>query len=259
MRPADPGQLRSAWLSSGRFDQVRSAEISSGGSTHGTRFASVLATTAHTKPTISADLSFWHRQHPPTRGSGACLDGEDRPCPQMHVSALRLRGHKHVAATARPLRPGRRTDERSTMSTTAKKRKQQKNQGFTAEEKAAMRARARELKAAEDGERAVRAALAAMAPHDRAIGKRLHALVKESAPDLSPKTWYGMPAYANKDGKVVCFFRNATKFKERYAMFGFNDSAKLDDGSMWPIAFALKKLTKADEARIAKLVKEAVG
>jgi uncharacterized protein YdhG (YjbR/CyaY superfamily) len=145
------------------------------------------------------------------------------------------------------------------MSATAKKRKQQKNQGFTAEEKAAMRARARELKAAEDGERAVRAALAAMAPHDRAIGKRLHALVKRSAPDLSPKTWYGMPAYANKDGKVVCFFRNATKFKERYAMFGFNDSAKLDDGSMWPVAFALKKLTKADEARIAKLVKQAVS
>ena len=145
------------------------------------------------------------------------------------------------------------------MSTTAKKRKQQKNQGFTAEEKAAMRARARELKAAEDGESAVRAALAAMAPNDRAIGKRLHALVKESAPELSPKTWYGMPAYANKDGKVVCFFRNATKFKERYAMFGFNDSAKLDDGSMWPIAFALKKLTKADEARIARLVKQAVS
>jgi len=145
------------------------------------------------------------------------------------------------------------------MSATAKKRKQQKNQGFTAEEKAAMRARARELKAAEDGESAVRAALAAMAPPDRAIGKRLHALVKESAPDLSPKTWYGMPAYANKDGKTVCFFRNATKFKERYAMFGFNDSAKLDDGSMWPIAFALKKLTKADEARIAKLVKQAVS
>ena len=145
------------------------------------------------------------------------------------------------------------------MKTTAKKRKQEKNQGFTAEEKAAMRARAKELKAAEDGEKAVRAALAAMAPNDRAIGKRLHALVKENAPDLSPKTWYGMPAYANRDGKVVCFFRNATKFKERYAMFGFNDSAKLDDGSMWPIAFALKKLTKADEARIAKLVKQAVS
>ena len=151
------------------------------------------------------------------------------------------------------------------MSPTTKKGKQQsaksagKKEGFSAEEKAAMRARARELKAAEDGESAVRAALAAMAPSDRAIGKRLHALVKECAPDLSPKTWYGMPAYANKDGKVVCFFRNATKFKERYAMFGFNDSAKLDDGSMWPIAFALKKLTKADEARIAKLVKQAVS
>src|SRR5213592_45352 len=190
---------------------------------------------------------------------GAGHNGEDLPYAQVHVSAVRLRGHQHLAEAARPLRPGRRTDERSTMSTTAKKRKQQKNQGFTAEEKAAMRARARELKAAEDGEIAVRAALAAMAPHDRAIGKRLHALVKESAPDLSPKTWYGMPAYANKDGKVVCFFRNATKFKERNAMFGFNDSAKLDDGSMWPIAFALKKLTKADEARIAKLVKQAVS
>src|SRR5207247_1021675 len=196
--------------------------------------------------------------HPAARGGAAPDDGEGRPCPQVHACALRLRGHQHVAAAARPLRPGRRTHERRPMSTTPKKRKQQKNEGFTAEEKAAMRARARELKAAEDGESAVRAALAAMAPQDRAIGKRLHALVKESAPDLSPKTWYGMPAYANKDGKVVCFFRNATKFKERYAMFGFNDSAKLDDGSMWPIAFALKKLTKADEPRIAKLVKQAV-
>ena len=150
------------------------------------------------------------------------------------------------------------------MSTTAKKSKQQapkgsnKKESFTAEERAAMRARARELKAAEDGESAVRDALAAMSPHDRAIGKRLHALIKETAPELSPKTWYGMPAYA-KDGKVVCYFRNATKFKERYAMFGFNDSANLDDGSMWPIAFALEKLTKADEARIAKLVKKAVS
>ena len=144
------------------------------------------------------------------------------------------------------------------MSTTAKKGKQQAAK-FTAEEKAAMRARARELKAAEDGESAVRDALAEMSPKDRALGKRIHAIVTESAPELTPKTWYGMPAYANKDGKVVCFFRNATKFKERYAMFGFNDSAKLDDGSMWPIAFALKKLTKADEARIAKLIKQAVS
>ena len=134
-----------------------------------------------------------------------------------------------------------------------------KSEGFTAEEKAAMRARAKELKAAEDGETAVREALAAMTRDDRAIGERLHAIVKKAAPELTPKTWYGMPAYANKDGKVVCFFRNAAKFKERYAMFGFNDSANLDDGSMWPIAFALPKLTKADEARIAKLVKQAVS
>jgi uncharacterized protein YdhG (YjbR/CyaY superfamily) len=139
------------------------------------------------------------------------------------------------------------------MSTTKKK------PGFSAEEKAAMRARARELKATEDGETAVQGALAKMAASDRAIGKRLHAIVKKSAPDLTPKTWYGMPAYANKDGKVVCFFRDAGKFKERYAMFGFNDTASLDDGSMWPVAYALTKLTKADEAKIAKLVKQAVS
>ena len=145
------------------------------------------------------------------------------------------------------------------MSTTSKKGKQQKNEGFTAEEKAAMKARARELKAAEDGESAVHAALAAMSPHDRAIGERLHALIKESTPDLSPKTWYGMPAYANKDGKVVCYFKNAGKFKMRYSELGFNDAANLDDGSMWPIVYALTKLTKADEARIAKLVKQAVS
>ena len=134
-----------------------------------------------------------------------------------------------------------------------------KTEGFSAEEKAAMRARAKELKAAADGETAVREALAGMTPQDRAIGERLHAIVKETAPDLTPKTWYGMPAYANKDGKVVFFFRDAGKFKERYAMFGFNDSANLDDGSMWPVAFALTKLTKADEAKIAKLVKKAVS
>ena len=133
-----------------------------------------------------------------------------------------------------------------------------KKEGFTAEERAAMKARARELKDKTDGESAVRAAIAAMSPKDRAIAKRLHELVKVAAPDLSPKTWYGMPAYA-KDGKVVCFFRNAGKFKERYAMFGFNDSAKLDEGSMWPVAFALKKLTAADEAKIRALVKKAVS
>jgi uncharacterized protein YdhG (YjbR/CyaY superfamily) len=140
------------------------------------------------------------------------------------------------------------------MSTTTKKK-----DGFTAEEKAAMRARAKELKSAADGESAVREALAGMTPDDRAIGERLHAIVKKTAPELTPKTWYGMPAYANKDGKVVCFFRNAAKFKERYAMVGFNDTAKLDEGSMWPVAFAITKLTKADETRIAKLVKQAVS
>ena len=145
------------------------------------------------------------------------------------------------------------------MNTTAKKRKQQKNKGFTAEEKAAMRARAKELKTAAEGEEAVVSALAAMSTDDRALGKRIHAIVKETAPDLTPKTWYGMPAYANKDGKVVLYFRNAEKFKERYAMLGFNDTAKLDDGSMWPVAFALTKLTKADEAKIAKLLKQAVS
>jgi uncharacterized protein YdhG (YjbR/CyaY superfamily) len=132
-----------------------------------------------------------------------------------------------------------------------------KREGFTAEEKAAMRARVRELKDKTDGESAVRASIAKMSPQDRAIAKRLHELVKAAAPDLMPKTWYGMPAYA-KDGKVVCFFRNAGKFKERYAMFGFNDSAKLDDGSMWPIAFALTKLTAAEEKKISALVKKAV-
>ena len=122
-----------------------------------------------------------------------------------------------------------------------------------------MRARARELKTAAEGEEAVLAALAKMSPADRALGGRIHAIVKENAPDLTPKTWYGMPAYADKNGKVVVFFRDAAKFKERYAMLGFQDNANLDDGSMWPVAFALKKVTKADEARIAKLVAQAVS
>ncbi len=134
-----------------------------------------------------------------------------------------------------------------------------KKNGFTAEEKAAMRARAKELKSAAEGEEAVLSALASMSPDDRALGKRIHTIVKKNAPDLTPKTWYGMPAYANKDGKVVLFFRNAEKFKERYAMLGFNDSAKLDKGSMWPIAYALTKLTAADETKIRALVKQAVG
>jgi uncharacterized protein YdhG (YjbR/CyaY superfamily) len=134
-----------------------------------------------------------------------------------------------------------------------------KTEGFSAEEKAAMRARAKELKAAAQGEEAIDAALAEMAPSDRALGKKIHAIVKETAPGLIPKTWYGMPAYANKDGKVVVFFRDAGKFKERYAMLGFNDSASLDDGSMWPIAYALTKLSAADEKKIRALVKKAVA
>jgi uncharacterized protein YdhG (YjbR/CyaY superfamily) len=131
---------------------------------------------------------------------------------------------------------------------------------FTAEERAAMKERARELKAASneaEAEQDVLAAIAKMSGSDRAMAKRLHTIIKESAPGLSPKTWYGMPAYA-KDGKIVCFFRDTDKFKERYAMFGFNDAANLDKGSMWPVAFALKELTAADEKKIVALVKKAV-
>ena len=141
----------------------------------------------------------------------------------------------------------------------ATKKTVNKQEGFSAEEKAAMKARAKELKEKTDGETAVREAIARMAPKDRAIAKRVHELVKAAAPALTPKTWYGMPAYANKDGKVVCYFRDAGKFKERYSMLGFNEAASLDDGSMWPIAFALPKLTAADETKISKLVKKAVA
>ena len=133
---------------------------------------------------------------------------------------------------------------------------------FTAEEKAAMRERARELKAATgkaDAERDVLAKIAEMPASDRAMAERIHAIVKASAPDLSPKTWYGMPAYANKDGKVICFFTAADKFKSRYASFGFNDDANLDEGTMWPTSFALTELSAADEARIGALVKKAVS
>ena len=132
---------------------------------------------------------------------------------------------------------------------------------FTAEERAAMKERARELKAAAneaEAEQDVLAAIAKMPGSDRAMAKRLHTIIKDSAPGLSPKTWYGMPAYA-KDGNVVCFFRGADKFKERYAMLGFNDSANLDKGAMWPVAFALTELTAADEKKIAALVKKAVS
>ena len=143
--------------------------------------------------------------------------------------------------------------------------KSAKGTTFTDEEKAAMKARAQELKAEAragkdkaDGESAVLAAIAAMKEPDRVMAERLHALVKASAPDLAPKTWYGMPAYA-KDGKVVCFFQSADKFKSRYATFGFSDTANLDEGTMWPTAFALTELTAADEARIGALVKKAVS
>ena len=138
---------------------------------------------------------------------------------------------------------------------------------FTDEERDAIKERAKEVKAASrrgpradkaDGESEVLAKIAEMPKSDRAMAERIHALIKASVPGLSPKTWYGMPAYA-KDGKVVCFFQAAAKFKARYATFGFNDSASLDDGNMWPVAFALTKLTAADEAKITALVKKAVS
>ena len=145
------------------------------------------------------------------------------------------------------------------------KKATQSSDGFTDEERAAMKARAKELKAEAranknkaDGERDVLAAIAAMKEPDRAMAKRLHAIVKASAPDLWPKTWYGMPAYA-KDGKVVCFFQAAEKFNSRYATFGFSDEANLDKGALWPTAFALKELTAAEEAKIGALVKKAVS
>ena len=129
--------------------------------------------------------------------------------------------------------------------------------GFTAEEKAAMKERARELKSA-GGESEVLEKIAEMPESDRAIAERIHAIVRATAPELAPRTWYGMPAYA-KDGKVVCFFQSGSKFKTRYATLGFSDKANLDDGAMWPTAFALKKLTAAEEKKIAALVKRAVS
>jgi uncharacterized protein YdhG (YjbR/CyaY superfamily) len=140
-----------------------------------------------------------------------------------------------------------------------------KTNGFTDEERAAMRERAKELKAdarakkdRAEGEADVLAKIAAMPKPDRTMAKRLHTIIKKNAPDLAPRTWYGMPAYA-KDGKVVCFFQSAQKFKTRYATLGFSDKANLDDGAMWPTAFALKKLTAAEEARVVALVKKAVS
>jgi hypothetical protein len=128
---------------------------------------------------------------------------------------------------------------------------------FTAEERAAMKERAREMKGAAEGEGAVLAKIAQMPQPDRSMGERLHALIRASAPGLSPKLWYGMPAYA-RDGKVVCFFQNSQKFKTRYSTLGFTDAAKLDEGAMWPTGFALKDLTPAEEARIGSIVKKAV-
>jgi uncharacterized protein YdhG (YjbR/CyaY superfamily) len=153
-------------------------------------------------------------------------------------------------------KPPKKATQKSARRTTGKASK-----GFTAEERAAMRERARELKAAAgkaDGESDVLAKIAEMPEPDRAMAERVHAIVKASAPALSPRTWYGMPAYA-KDGNVVCFFQSAQKFKSRYATFGFSDKANLDKGAMWPTSFALKGLTAAEEKKIGALVKKAVS
>ena len=159
-------------------------------------------------------------------------------------------------------KPARKGTQRSAKSATATG---EKFEGFTDEERAAMKARGQELKAEAraskgqaDGERDLLAKIAEMPEPDRAVAERLHAIIKATAPVLSPKTWYGMPAYA-KDGKVVCFFKSADKFKSRYATFGFEEAANLDEGTMWPTSFALTKLTAGDEARIAALVKKAVS
>jgi uncharacterized protein YdhG (YjbR/CyaY superfamily) len=156
----------------------------------------------------------------------------------------------------------KKTTQKSTKGTTATGKT---FEGFTAEERAAMKDRARELKAEaraakgrEAGERAVLEKIAEMQGTDRAMAERLHEIIKASAPSLSPKTWYGMPAYANQDGNVVCYFTAAQKFNSRYATFGFNDDAHLDEGHMWPTSFALTELTAADEKKIAALVKKAV-
>jgi uncharacterized protein YdhG (YjbR/CyaY superfamily) len=159
--------------------------------------------------------------------------------------------------------PAKKGTQKSARSATANAKK---SRDFTDEERAAMKERARELKAEAranenkaEGERAVLAKIAEMPEPDRTMGERLHAIIKASAPALSPKTWYGMPAYANQNGKVVCFFQSAAKFKTRYATLGFSDVAHLDDGALWPTAFALKELTAAAEAKIGALVKKAVS
>ena len=159
--------------------------------------------------------------------------------------------------------PRKETQESAKSATAINK----KSKGFTDEERAAMQERAQELKAEArrgkkgkaDGESDVLAKIAEMPEPDRAMAERLHAIIKASAPALSPKTWYGMPAYANKDGKVVCFFQSAQKFKARYATLGFDDAANLDEGAMWPTSFALKELTATEEDRIVELVKKVVS
>jgi uncharacterized protein YdhG (YjbR/CyaY superfamily) len=151
----------------------------------------------------------------------------------------------------------KKTTQKSPKRTTAIKKQ---SKGFTTEERAAMKERAQELKAAArraDGERDVLAKIAEMPEPDRSLAERLHAIIKTSAPGLAPRTWYGMPAYS-KDDKIVCFFQSADKFKSRYATFGFNDTANLDQGAMWPTSFALKELTAAEEKKIGALVKKAV-
>jgi len=163
-----------------------------------------------------------------------------------------------TADTMAKSKPATKATQTSAKSSTATKKRYD---GFTDEEKDAMKDRVQEQKVASrkaDGESEVLAKIAEMREPDRAMARRLHAIIKTSAPALSPRTWYGMPAYA-KDGKVLCFFQSAQKFKTRYATFGFNDAAKLDEGAMWPVAFALTKLTADDEARIGALVKKAVS
>jgi uncharacterized protein YdhG (YjbR/CyaY superfamily) len=192
----------------------------------------------------------------------------DDPDPEKskQVADAMLKLHKIIIADNQSLKdvsmsPKKDTQE-SAKSTTAINKKSER---FTDEERAAMKERAQELKAAAradkdkaEGESAVLAKIAEMQEPDRAMAERLHAIIQASAPALSPKTWYGMPAYA-KDGKIVCFFQSAQKFNTRYATLGFNDTANLDEGALWPVAFALKELTAAAEARISALVKKAVS
>jgi uncharacterized protein YdhG (YjbR/CyaY superfamily) len=187
---------------------------------------------------------------------GRLVEAASRPFVTLtEVKRLGLGRHTEVLSMAERKSARKNTRKRSA------KAAPKKSKGFTAEERAAMKERARELKAERtkaEGESDVLEKIAEMPGPDRAMAKRIHAIVKESAPVLAPKTWYGMPAYA-KDGKIVCYFTAASKFNSRYATFGFNDDANLDEGAMWPTSWALTKLTAADEAKIAALVKKAVS